>query len=141
METKDISASRNSVLAQVAPDRRRFLGMLLAGAAAAPLLTSAAFAQDGHDKTTSDPTASKIKTALKPTASKASPSAPTAPKSQPARPLRPCCLSVPNKSASDPTASKTNPSVPSQPAPAAIKIHPLKSTSAPAAQKGSVKQK
>jgi hypothetical protein len=40
MNRKDSSPSLDAALAKVNPDRRRFLGMMLAGAAALPLLTS-----------------------------------------------------------------------------------------------------
>ena len=46
MDTKDLSSSLDAALSHVSPDRRRFLGLLLAGVVAAPLLTSAAFAAE-----------------------------------------------------------------------------------------------
>jgi hypothetical protein len=48
MDTKDVSSSLDAALALVAPDRRRFLGLLLAGVATAPLLTSAALAAESQ---------------------------------------------------------------------------------------------
>jgi len=40
MNKKDLSPSLDEALANVNPERRRFLGILLAGAVALPLLTS-----------------------------------------------------------------------------------------------------
>jgi hypothetical protein len=105
MDTKDISASRTTALAHVGPDRRRFLGMLLAGAAAAPLFTSAALAQAAGDKSDPGKSDSGKKSAIpakmtgQPPASK-SPSDPAAAKSQPAPATK-------NKSASAPAAHKS----------------------------------
>jgi hypothetical protein len=44
MDEKRLPSPLDEALAQVDPDRRKFLGMLLAGVATAPLLTSAALA-------------------------------------------------------------------------------------------------
>ena len=44
MSEKELASSLDATLAHVDPDRRKFLGMLLAGVVAAPQLTSAALA-------------------------------------------------------------------------------------------------
>jgi hypothetical protein len=49
MQKKNLSPSLDEALAQVNPERRRLLGMLLAGAAALPLISTTSLAQD--DKT------------------------------------------------------------------------------------------
>jgi hypothetical protein len=53
MDEKRLPSPLDEALAQVDPDRRKFLGMLLAGVAAAPLLTSVALAA-GQKKTAED---------------------------------------------------------------------------------------
>jgi len=46
MEKKQVPPSLDEALAQVDPERRRLLGMLLAGAAALPLISTTSLAQD-----------------------------------------------------------------------------------------------
>jgi hypothetical protein len=46
MSEKELSSPLDAALAHVAPDRRKFLGMLLTGVAAAPLLNSAVLAAE-----------------------------------------------------------------------------------------------
>lgn len=46
MSEKELAAKMDEALAHVDPDRRKFLGILLAGVAAAPLLTSASLAAE-----------------------------------------------------------------------------------------------
>jgi len=46
MSEKELSTSLDAALAHVDPDRRRFLGMLLAGVAAAPLLKSSSLSAE-----------------------------------------------------------------------------------------------
>jgi len=46
MSEKELIAKMDAALAHVDPDRRKFLGILLAGVAAAPLLTSASLAAE-----------------------------------------------------------------------------------------------
>jgi hypothetical protein len=46
MEKKQLPPSLDEALAKVDPERRRLLGMLLAGAAALPLITTTSLAQD-----------------------------------------------------------------------------------------------
>ena len=53
MDEKRLPSLLDEALAHVDPDRRKFLGMLLAGVATAPLLTSAALAA-GQKKPTED---------------------------------------------------------------------------------------
>jgi hypothetical protein len=118
MDTKDIFASRTTALAHIGPDRRRFLGMLLAGAAAAPLLTSAALAQAAGDKSDTQKQDALDKTSVKPPAGIRGKTGPTEP-------------TVFKTSASVPTTAKTSPSVPTA----------AKSASDPAAHKSPDKRK
>ncbi len=46
MSDKELASSLDAALEHVDPDRRKFLGILLAGVAAAPLLTSASLAAE-----------------------------------------------------------------------------------------------
>jgi hypothetical protein len=46
MSEQELAAKMDAALAHVDPDRRKFLGILLAGVAAAPLLTSASLAAE-----------------------------------------------------------------------------------------------
>jgi hypothetical protein len=46
MSEKELAAKMDAALAHVDPDRRKFLGILLAGVAAAPLLNSASLAAE-----------------------------------------------------------------------------------------------
>jgi hypothetical protein len=48
MSEKELAAKMDAALAHVDPDRRKFLGILLAGVAAAPLLTSASLAAENR---------------------------------------------------------------------------------------------
>jgi hypothetical protein len=63
MSEQELTAKMDAALAHVDPDRRKFLGILLAGVAAAPLLASASLAA-AADKPP-DPKAHKGDTAIK----------------------------------------------------------------------------
>jgi hypothetical protein len=65
MDEKNLPSPLDEALAQVDPDRRKFLGMLLAGVATAPLLTSVALAAGQKKPAEDKQSAQKADTRIK----------------------------------------------------------------------------
>jgi hypothetical protein len=57
MKNKQLPSALDAALGQVDPERRRLLGVMLAGAAALPLLTTTALGQDDNKKDKTKPAA------------------------------------------------------------------------------------